>query len=402
MRENEYQKLMEQIQVPMRLEKQVMMAARKQEHCAVRQKQPVWRVAVCAALALMLVLGGISLRPDGLVRQPERVRFEEPCPIGLKLACEFGLTAYAADTLPAGNGNLVLGGGVSDDVVITTTELNPERAQYTNYRFRIEGENIETLTLSIDRCGLYRTRSGQSLISVLENSVAEPYDPEAVYGLWIPPQVWVQGQDASVLDGAELTVTALFTNGTEQTSVYHLTIQRLLVSENEDGTELLVPALEGSDQPGISGLYLEALSSVWFHWPVEGANTVSLSNRYGYRWNPGGKTRTFHAGIDIPAECGTVVTAAAGGTVTEAGYDPAQGNYLILDHGNGMETVYAQCLSLSVEEGDNVAAGGPIAVVGSTGLSTGPHLHFEVRQNGEAQNPVAYFDREVRETLSMR
>ena len=67
-----------------------------------------------------------------------------------------------------------------------------------------------------------------------------------------------------------------------------------------------------------------------------------------------------------------------------------------------METVYAQCLSLSVEEGDTVKAGEMVAVVGATGMATGPHLHFEVRQNGEAQNPVAYFDREVRETLRMR
>ena len=196
-------------------------------------------------------------------------------------------------------------------------------------------------------------------------------------------------------------MTARFTNGTEQTHVYRLAVQRLLVSENEDGTELLVPALEGRDQTGVSGLYLESLNSVWFRWPVEGANTVSLSNRYGYRWNPGGETRTFHAGIDIPAESGAAITAAAGGTVTEAGYDPARGNYLILDHGNGMETVYAQCLSLSVEEGDPVEAGAPIAAVGSTGLSTGPHLHFEVRQDGEARDPVSYFDKAIRDTLRM-
>ena len=318
----------------------------------------------------------------------------------LGLTCEFGLTAYAVDALPAANGNLVLGGG--DGVQIQTTDLQPEQAQYTQYRFRICGENIETLTLSMDRCGLYRARTGQSLISILENPAEEEYDPEAVYGLWIPPQVWVQGQGTSILDGVKLTVVAHFADGTDQTNVYRLSFQQLLVSENEDGTELLIPALEGSEPEGFSGLYLESLNSVWLLWPVEGSNTVSLSNRYGYRWNPGGESRTFHAGIDIPAESGTAITAAAGGTVTEAGYDPAKGNYLILNHGNGMETVYAHCLSLYVKVGDSVAAGNQIAAVGSTGLSTGPHLHFEVRQNGEAQNPVAYFDREVRETLRMR
>ena len=93
--------------------------------------------------------------------------------------------------------------------------------------------------------------------------------------------------------------------------------------------------------------------------------------------------------------------AAAGGTVTEHGFDTARGNYLILDHGGGMETVYAHCRSLSVETGAAVAAGQEIAAVGATGMATGPHLHFEVRQDGEAQNPVAYFDAETRDTLKM-
>lgn len=398
MRENRYHTLLEEIRVPEELEERILSAASRQtEQATFRRKQPVWRAVACAVLAVVLVAGGVSLRP--LRNEPEKVKYAEGAEI-LELGCKFGLTAYAADVLPAANGNLVLGSGTSGDAG-ETTELDPQQAQYTNYRFRIEGEHIETLTLDIDRCGLYRVRPGQSLISVLENPAEEPYDPESVYGLWIPPQVGVEGQDPSVLDGAELTVTARFTNGTEQTNIYRLTTQQLLISENENGTELLVPALAGSDQTGVSGLYLESLNSVWFHWPVEGSNTVSLSNRYGYRWNPGGESRTFHAGIDIPAESGTAITAAAGGTVTEAGYDPVRGNYLVLDHGNGMETVYAQCLDLFVKAGDSVAAGERIAAVGSTGLSTGPHLHFEVRQNGEAQNPVAYFERDIRDTLKM-
>lgn len=395
--EHEYRNLMEQIHPSAELNDRVLTAAGEVDPAAksmTAKRRPIWRAVVCTVLALVLVAGGISLRNQ----TPEQVEFAEGLDV-MGVACELGLTSYAADVLPAANGNLVLGGG--DGVQIQTTDLQPEQAQYTQYRFRICGESIETLSLSMDRCGLYRVRAGQSLISILENPAEEEYDPEAIYGLWIPPQIWVQGQGTSILDGAELTVAAEFTNGTQQTNIYRLTTQRLLVSENEDGTELLIPALEGSDQTGISGLYLESLNSVWLHWPVEGSNTVSLSNRYGYRWNPGGETRTFHAGIDIPAESGTAVTAAAGGTVREAGFDAERGNYLVLDHGDGMETVYAHCLSLAAEAGDTVTAGQEIATVGSTGLSTGPHLHFEVRQDGEAQNPVAYFAREIRDTLKM-
>ena len=150
-----------------------------------------------------------------------------------------------------------------------------------------------------------------------------------------------------------------------------------------------------------SGIYAVPANSRWFQWPVQGSHTVSLSNRYGFRAAPGGEGGTFHAGIDIPAERGSRVLAAAGGTVTVAGFDAERGNYLVIDHGDGMETVYAQCQSLSVEAGDTVAAGDMIAAVGSTGKATGPHLHFEVRQDGEAQNPVAYFDAETRDTLKM-
>ena len=95
------------------------------------------------------------------------------------------------------------------------------------------------------------------------------------------------------------------------------------------------------------------------------------------------------------------VLAAAGGTVVEFGYDVERGNYLVLDHGDGLTTLYGQCRDFTVEEGDTVRAGEMIGAVGSTGMSTGPHLHFEVRQDDEPQNPVAYFDSDVRDTLRM-
>ena len=96
-----------------------------------------------------------------------------------------------------------------------------------------------------------------------------------------------------------------------------------------------------------------------------------------------------------------MILAAADGTVSEVGFDPERGNYLILDHGDGLTTLYGQCRDFTVEEGDTVRAGEMIGAVGSTGMSTGPHLHFEVRQDDEPQNPVAYFDSDVRDTLRM-
>ena len=88
-------------------------------------------------------------------------------------------------------------------------------------------------------------------------------------------------------------------------------------------------------------------------------------------------------------------------STAEVGFNAERGNYLVLDHGNGLETMYAQCQSVEAEEGNTVKAGQTIAALGSTGMSTGPHLHFEVRQNGESQNPVAYFDSDIRNTLQL-
>ena len=198
-------------------------------------------------------------------------------------------------------------------------------------------------------------------------------------------------------------MTVTFTDGTEQTKTYQLSTGKLRVEYGEDGTLTLLPQLAGDEDPYIYGVYaVDETASRFLQWPVQGANTISLSNPYGTpRWQPGGETYEAHTGIDIAAPEGQAVLAAAGGTVVESGYDVERGNYLILDHGDGLSTLYGQCRDFTVEEGDTVRAGEMIGAVGSTGMSTGPHLHFEVRQDDEPQNPVAYFDSDVRDTLRM-
>ena len=92
--------------------------------------------------------------------------------------------------------------------------------------------------------------------------------------------------------------------------------------------------------------------------------------------------------MDIAAPFGTTIRAAADGVVVFAGWRRAYGNTVIIDHGNGLATLYAHCSELLVSEGAVVRQGQPIARVGSTGLATGPHLHFEVRRYGEPVNPL--------------
>ncbi|MGI5894347.1 MAG: murein hydrolase activator EnvC family protein [Candidatus Merdivicinus sp.] len=111
-----------------------------------------------------------------------------------------------------------------------------------------------------------------------------------------------------------------------------------------------------------------------------------ISSGYGPRWG------SFHSGIDITAGgCyGANIYASASGTVITAGWHWSYGNYVVIDHGGGYSTLYAHCSSLNVSVGQNVVQGQVIAKIGSTGQSTGPHLHFEVRINGTRQNPSNY------------
>lgn len=122
-------------------------------------------------------------------------------------------------------------------------------------------------------------------------------------------------------------------------------------------------------------------------WPVDSDH---ITNSFGDRTKPGGEGVVTHTGVDIGGmEKGTPVYAAGKGTVKEAGFNATDGNFVRIDHGNGRETLYAHCEKLLVKTGDAVELGQTIATVGSTGLSTGPHLHFEVLVNGVAQDPEA-------------
>ena len=122
--------------------------------------------------------------------------------------------------------------------------------------------------------------------------------------------------------------------------------------------------------------------------PIAGGGRIS--SEFGMRIHPVHGDRRMHAGIDIAAPNGTAVSSTADGMVKFAGEQGGYGNMVILDHGNGVETRYAHLSSLSVKAGDVVADGDLVGNVGSTGTSTGNHLHYEVRENGKAINPRRY------------
>ena len=144
-----------------------------------------------------------------------------------------------------------------------------------------------------------------------------------------------------------------------------------------------------SDQVTTTGSGTATRYSGTFTWPLPGYTVAS--SRYGWRVHPIYGTRKFHKGEDIPAPTGAAIVAAASGTVTTAGWVSGYGNYTVINHGGGVMTAYGHQSAIYVSVGQTVSAGQTIGAVGSTGNSTGPHLHFEVYVNGATQSPMSYF-----------
>ena len=148
---------------------------------------------------------------------------------------------------------------------------------------------------------------------------------------------------------------------------------------------------ERSDQLGVlEALLVNSSANKKFLPTLAPVDTGWLSSSFGWRIDPFTGQKSFHEGLDFPAEAGTPIVAAASGKVIFADVQAQYGKMVEIDHGNGLVTRYAHCSMLLVKEGDLVVRGQRIAAVGSTGRATGPHLHFEVRLNGVPQNPARF------------
>lgn len=118
--------------------------------------------------------------------------------------------------------------------------------------------------------------------------------------------------------------------------------------------------------------------------PLDKASITSL---FGYRKNPVSGKYSFHSGLDLAAPHGSNIYAVLGGTVRTSGFESGYGNYIIIDHGGGLSSLYAHCSEIIAKVGDIVSKGDVVALVGSTGNSTGPHLHIELRKNNKRCDP---------------
>ncbi|GFN29838.1 M23 family metallopeptidase [Paenibacillus xylaniclasticus] len=125
-------------------------------------------------------------------------------------------------------------------------------------------------------------------------------------------------------------------------------------------------------------------------WPTK--RSAKLTSGFGYRSDPFTHKSTFHAGIDIGGSTGDPVFSAGDGTVEETGRDASEGNYIVINHHNGLKTKYMHLSHIEAKKGDKVVRGEKIGLMGSTGRSTGAHLHFQVMQHDEPINPMRYLD----------
>lgn len=165
--------------------------------------------------------------------------------------------------------------------------------------------------------------------------------------------------------------------------------KRLLVQieQEQNKYEAALEELEGQSRR-VGGLYLSRGSgSGKLVWPADGP----VTSRFGMRNHPILRYARLHAGVDIGAGYGSTVIASASGTVASAAYSGGYGNMIVIDHGDGLATAYCHLSRIGVSKGQQVTQKQNIGAVGSTGLSSGPHLHFETRVNGSPVDPLGYF-----------
>lgn len=159
-----------------------------------------------------------------------------------------------------------------------------------------------------------------------------------------------------------------------------------MIDELQADADALTQELASNGSSSSSSSYLGGQMA----WPLPGVGLGNITSYFGYRIHPIYGYSKYHTGLDIGASSGTSIVAANDGTVYSSGWNGGYGQCVIIDHGGGVMTLYGHCSALYVSSGQSVSRGETIAAVGSTGNSTGPHLHFEVRLNGSYVDPYPY------------
>jgi len=255
------------------------------------------------------------------------------------------------------------------------------------YRLKANGDEIPPLQLY-----KYRTKSELSIFS-LAARLNLPYEAIATLN-----RVDKAGTLPPVTEVLFPNMPGLFVPEKPESELEYILISRKNLTEKETINVIIRKKNRGERFlffPGerFNSVELAYFLNILFMFPSEKGR---ISSSFGYRANPFSGKKHFHRGIDIAAPRGAKVLAARSGTITGIGYDDTYGNYVIISHDGEYETVYAHLEERVVELNQRVLSGMIIGKVGSTGLATGPHLHFEVRRKGEIKNPLLLLSEEYR------
>lgn len=192
----------------------------------------------------------------------------------------------------------------------------------------------------------------------------------------------IKQENASLSRGEENVITE-GVDGVQEVTYKVQEVNGVVIGSEEVSSNVLVEAIDEVVEVGVQ-YYVASRSdgggNGTYGWPVDGV----ITSRFGWR------SRGWHSGLDIAADLGTTIFAANEGTVIETNNESGYGLVVRIDHGDGMVTVYAHCGEFYVEVGDTVDRNTPIAAIGMTGTTTGPHVHFEIRVDGQAVNPLDY------------
>lgn len=271
------------------------------------------------------------------------------------------------------------------------------KAEYEELRVAMEAKQIE-LNADIERLEM-EIAEADAMIAELEKQIDEYM---AIYNAALLREAAVQQSINYVIAQLKAAEEAakqaeLFSEedemAEESSAAMKIDAEALAETENlgesASGTDVDTETFAAPDTSTVTGEYI---------WPLPSGKT--LNSLFGNRVHPVSETTKFHKGIDISAKVGAPILAADGGTVITADNDPAgYGIYVVIYHSEGRSTLYAHMSSSAVETGDLVTQGQIIGYAGSSGMSTGPHLHFEVAIDGELQDPLDYFDIKLPETL---
>lgn len=230
--------------------------------------------------------------------------------------------------------------------------------------------------LSEQRADLVKAKAAldQEIVTLSAKSTEIAADENALRGLQTD-----RASNLSEQSGAQDAKQSLLAD--TRANIAHL--RDAVAAEEAEAARIERMLASGSGASHGSGRFSSSLT-----WPTPGHTTIT--SPFGWRMHPILNTPKLHTGIDIRAPYGARIVAAAAGKVIFAGDRGGYGNFTMIDHGNGLVTVYAHQSAIVVSEGRHVTKGQKIGEVGSTGMSTGPHLHFETRVNGEARDPMDY------------